>query len=175
MREFIVVADEAILTDIPLLSRLLNAAFFLSHDIRKNVTLRILLWNRRVLISFVGAKLRHLHVDEQSMSGILRKVARTALLPPLRPTSVHYGILVESSSWLKICGEKYYFVSPRGQWLSSAIKQCDNLRFVLSEKVDICRGERMHYVRVTVLPKPVDTTLAILNIELDRLCGMFTA
>ncbi|MEM1516992.1 MAG: hypothetical protein QXD46_00115 [Thermofilum sp.] len=172
MREFILVTGEATLADEPFFSRLLNAAFFLSHGIRKDVILRVLIQDCGVLISFVGDKLKHLHIDEQSMAGVLRKVERTALLPPRRPVSVHYGVIVEPSARLNICGGRYYLVSRRGRWLHDVLKRCENLRFVIGEEARVRCGGSAQNVKVTVFPKPVDTTLAILNIELDRICGM---
>lgn len=170
MREFILVTTEATLADLSLLSRIINAAFFLSHGIRRDVTLRILVHDRGVLISFVGSKLKQLHIDEQSMVGVLRKATRAALAPAHRAASVHHGVLVEPAARPGICSGRYYLVSQRGQWLQEVVKQCEHLRFAILEEAGIkCEGD-FRSVRVTALPKPVDTTLAILNIELDRIC-----
>lgn len=172
MREFIFVANKAVLSDIPLLSRVLNAAFFLSHDIRRDVVLRILIQDTWVLVTFLGAKLRHVHVDEQSVSGVLRKTVRAAASPPARPLSVHSGVLVERLNRAKLpVSEKCYLASSKGAWLPSVIDSCAYMCFVLSEGLSADYEREMPLVRVTAFPKPVDTTLVILNIELDRICS----
>lgn len=170
-REFVVVLTrEDSLEDAPLFARMVNAAFFLSHDIRRDVILRVVLESRGVVISFVGAKLRHIHVDEQSMLGVVRKIFRVCSTPPSRSVSVHSGVLVEPLSRVRLSLDRCYFVSVQGPWLSEALEECGDVCFVLAEEAHkYAEGARR--VRVTASPKPVDTTLVVLNIEIDRLCG----
>ncbi len=85
MRRFIVLGHKAAITpeftlnDLPgsagrldILCRAIGAAFFLSHDIRRNVEVTLLLQDK-VQIRLVGDKLRHLNPDERSTGALLKK------------------------------------------------------------------------------------------------------
>lgn len=83
MRQFIVVGHDAprtpefSLDDLPgagrldVLCRAVNSAFFLSHDIREDVRVRLVLGDQYVL-RFEGTELRRLNPDERSTAALIR-------------------------------------------------------------------------------------------------------
>ena len=85
MRRFVILGHEAATTpdfnlnDLPggagrmdVLCRAIGAAFFLSHDLRRDVELLLLLQNR-IQIRLLGERLRHLNPDERSTAALLKR------------------------------------------------------------------------------------------------------
>lgn len=169
-REYLVFLGGQPLGDKPLLARIITSAFFLSHDIRRDVALRLIYPESRIRISLLGARLRHIHVDEQSLSGVLRRIERAALSPPQRVLSPHPGVLVEPINRL-IVSDACLLVDTRAPWLSRSHVDCNYSCFVISAGSSPENASSMRRVRVTAFPKPVDTILIVLNIELDRICS----
>lgn len=169
-REYLVFLAGRPLGDRPLLSRIITSTFFLSHDIRRNVVLRLVYPESRIRISLLGARLRHIHVDEQSLSGVLRRIERAAHPPPHRGVSPHPGVLVGPVDKL-VVSDACFLVDTRAPWLSRGLVDCNYSCFVISAGSNPENASSLRRVRVTALLKPVDTTLVVLNIELDRMCG----
>jgi tRNA (pseudouridine54-N1)-methyltransferase len=84
MRRFVILGHTAAVTpefslnDLPggagrmdVLCRAVGAAFFLSHDLRRDVEVILLLQNK-ILIRLVGNRLRHLNPDERSTAALLK-------------------------------------------------------------------------------------------------------
>ena len=84
MRQFIVLGHDAPTTPdfslddlagsagrLDVLCRCVNSAFFLSHDIRENVRVHLVLGNE-VTIRFEGSQLRRLNPDERSTAALIR-------------------------------------------------------------------------------------------------------
>lgn len=84
MRHFVILGHKAAirpqynLDDLPgsagrmdILCRAIGAAFFLSHDLRRDVEVTLLLQNK-VQIRLLGEKLRHLNPDERSTGALLK-------------------------------------------------------------------------------------------------------
>ena len=83
MRQFVVVGHEAPTTpefsldDLPgagrldVLCRCVNSAFFLSHDLREDVRVRLVLGDEYV-VRFEGSELRRLNPDERSTAALVR-------------------------------------------------------------------------------------------------------
>ncbi|MFQ3319870.1 MAG: tRNA (pseudouridine54-N1)-methyltransferase [Natronomonas sp.] len=83
MRQFVIVGHEVPTTpeisldDLPgagrldVLCRCVNSAFFLSHDIREEVRVHLVLSDEYV-IRFEGSELRHLRPDERSTGALIR-------------------------------------------------------------------------------------------------------
>lgn len=169
-RVFIVTLPASSLQEeLPLLARVVRASFYLSHDIRRDV--RLVLYfpdvGRRVVFS--GEKLRHVHVDEHSLLGVLRKI-NTALKTSAPRHRVHYGVRVEEAPFL--VEKPVFLVSERGLPLELAVRvrdACREFSILLSHgaRVEV----RAEEVRVTTRPKPVDISIAITNMLLDRLCA----
>jgi len=100
MRQFVVVGHEAPtepfgLEDLPgagrvdLLARCVSAGIFLSHDIREDVRVHLVLADA-LTVSFDGATLRHLHPDERNVaariSGALEQKAKAIGHLPAEPS-----------------------------------------------------------------------------------------
>uniref|UniRef100_A0A7C1PD26 tRNA (pseudouridine(54)-N(1))-methyltransferase n=1 Tax=Thermofilum pendens TaxID=2269 RepID=A0A7C1PD26_THEPE len=169
-REYLVFLAGQPLEDKPLLSRIITSAFFLSHDIRRDVVLRLVYPEFRVRVSLLGARLRHVHVDEQSLSGVLRRAERAARGALQRAVSPHPGVLVEPVT-RPVVSSECLLVDARAPWLSRELVDCNYSCFVISAGSSPENAPSLRRVRVTAFPKPADTTLVVLNIELDRICG----
>ena len=89
MRRFVILGHKAAVTpefplnDLPgsagrmdVLCRAVGAAFFLSHDLRRDVEVTLLLQDK-VQIRLVGTKLRHLNPDERSTAALLKRALET--------------------------------------------------------------------------------------------------
>ncbi len=156
-RSFIVCLPGLAALDAPLFARIVSSSFYLSHDIRRNVELAIILLEERAAVRLQGPRLRHVHVDEASLTGIYRKAVRGVREGVKR--SVHWGVKVEPlrRGFKPPTG---YTPSPRGAPLTRDTCK-PPLRFLIG-----CRGEPL---RITARPKPADVTISLLNIALDRL------
>lgn len=97
MRLFIVIGHRAAITpdfsldDLPgsagrmdILCRCVNSAFFLSHDLRRDTELYLVLQDR-VTLRFVGERLRHLNPDERSTGALIRKALQALQERPPAP------------------------------------------------------------------------------------------
>ncbi|MDY6965612.1 MAG: tRNA (pseudouridine(54)-N(1))-methyltransferase TrmY [Halobacteriota archaeon] len=89
MRNFIVVGNKAITSPnfslnglhssggrLDILCRCVNSAFFLSHDIRRDVTLWLILLggpDPPITIRFEGERLKHLNPDERNIASLIKK------------------------------------------------------------------------------------------------------
>ncbi|WP_336135314.1 tRNA (pseudouridine(54)-N(1))-methyltransferase TrmY [Natronomonas amylolytica] len=83
MRQFIVVGHDAPTTDdfslddlpgagrLDVLCRCVNSAFFLSHDLREDVSVHLVLGDEYV-VRFEGSELRRLNPDERSTGALIR-------------------------------------------------------------------------------------------------------
>lgn len=169
-REYIVFLAGQTLEDKPLLSRIISSAFFLSHDIRRDVVLRLVYPEFHARVSLLGARLRHIHVDEQSLSGVLKRIERALRSSAQRVVSPHSGVLVEPMA-RHVVGGDCLLVDARAPWLGRELVNCDYSCFVICAGSSPENASFLRRVRVTALPKPVDTTLVVLNLELDRMCG----
>lgn len=167
-RRFILATSYSTLhNDKPLLARVISSAFYLSHGIRRNVSLTIYLSDAGYKVVFLGDKLKHVHVDEQSLTGILKKI-QTAVSREPKHVKVHDGVFVERSPSLSEHID--YLITHDGVLLEKSLHVCpEKLSLLLEHRIRL--GVSAAKVRITSRPKPVDVTLAILNIKLDRLCG----
>jgi len=97
MRIFIVIGHRAAITpdfsldDLPgsagrmdVLCRCVNSAFFLSHDLRRDTELYLVLQDR-VTLRFVGKRLRHLNPDERSTGALIRRALQALQERPPAP------------------------------------------------------------------------------------------
>ncbi len=111
MRTFVVVSHTAPLTgdfslnDLPggagrldVLCRAVTEAFLVSHGIRKDVTLHLVIQDQLIL-TLRGERLRHLNPDERSTAALLREALRLAQeIPPSAARESTPGILVHRGS-----------------------------------------------------------------------------
>ncbi|UNQ74379.1 hypothetical protein MOV14_05525 [Infirmifilum sp. NZ] len=134
---------------------------------RRNVTLAIHLDNGDYLVTFLGEKLRHVHVDERSLLGLIKKI-EVAVERGVKKSRLHDGVFLERTSTFEERVD--YVVARNGSPLETALRGCpETLTVLIPHKLALTVGAPS--ITITALPKPVDVTIAILNIKLDRLCG----
>jgi len=140
-----------------LFARLVSSSFYLSHDIRRDVVLSLVFLEEGLAIRLVGGKLRHVHVDEQSLSGIYRKAVSAMERGARR--RVHWGIYVsEAKRELKASG--YRVVTGKGCSGSLEVPQPHTFYFSCGHgREEVCLSPRQ---------RPVDAAIAVLNVALDR-------
>lgn len=119
------------------------------------------------IATFYGDRLKHVHVDEISLLGILKKIERN-MGRSERQIKVHDGILLEKPQSPKL--EADFIVENNGPLLEQVVPAVKaSLSFFLpltTPPMSPARGVR---IRATSKPKPPDVTIAIVNIKLDRL------
>lgn len=90
-----------------ILTRCVNSAFFLSHDIRKDVELHLVLLggdDAPKTIRFEGRTLRYLNPDERSTASLIRN-ALLKKLDPTKETRASPGITVSRKSFEELMAE----------------------------------------------------------------------
>ncbi|MGC9107079.1 MAG: hypothetical protein ACP5IE_02670 [Infirmifilum sp.] len=168
-RRFIVVMGSQDLSSRrPLLARIISSSFYLSHGIRRDVTLEFYLWDAKRRIVFQGGSLKHVHVDEASLIGIIRKIeARIPIAS--RKIKIHDGITLEGS--VEFGDEPGFIIDEHGTPLELVISKITGSPvFIIplhnTLPNDVRENQR---VKVTSKPKQPDVVMAILNMKLDRL------
>ena len=152
----------------PLLARIISSSFYLSHGIRGDVVLYFYLMDHPKSVSFNGERLKHVHVDEASLVGILQKIERN-IKTGSKKERIHDGVTIEDTPSL---GEKTtLLVSNQGIPLERIASRTINDFTYLIPLNNSWRisPDKFTKIRVTYRPKPADVTIAILNIKLDRL------
>jgi tRNA (pseudouridine54-N1)-methyltransferase len=112
MRRFVVLGHTApitpqfVLNDLPgsagrldLLCRAIGAAFFLSHDLRHDVEVTLLLQDT-IIIRLVGERLRRLNPDERSTAALLKRALERVNADEVESTP---GIFVSRGTLEEIC------------------------------------------------------------------------
>jgi tRNA (pseudouridine54-N1)-methyltransferase len=193
MRTFVILGHTAAITpnitlnDLPgsagrldILCRCVTAAFCLSHGIRRDVEVFLILQDR-VTIYFDGKCLKHLNPDERSTGALIQKALEALRqAAPNQEDEVRStpGITVAQSALVDVLAK----IRPRADqivWLHEA--GCD-LRaeklsaspvFVLSDHLDFTREEEVllqHATKLSVGPKILhaDHCITIVHNELDR-------
>lgn len=94
-RRFVVAAAslEELASQAPLMVRCVSAALMISHGLRRDVDLALVVLNGPG-IHFVTSKLRSVAPDEASLLGILKKALRACREPGKLPRAVHSGVTV---------------------------------------------------------------------------------
>ncbi len=167
MRRFIVIGHRAKttgefnLSDLPgsggrmdILARCVNSAFFLSHDLRRDVELYLVLCGGKAAsktLRLVGDELRYLNPDERSTGALLRNALMKSIPTEVAPSKESDwmqhnevrstpGIYVSSRSFdeiVKLCAEttKLVYLTEEGQDIRGLElpKQSQDLTFVLGD------------------------------------------
>lgn len=161
MRTFIVVGHKATTTpdfsleDIPgtsgrldILCRCINAAFVLSHGIRHDVRIQLVLCGTEPnkTICLRGEDLRHLNPDERTTAALLKKALSIAAEPQWSKSTpgiyVRIGGLVELLSDLKLKGIKPVYLREDGRDVRNAFEHLsDNAVFILGDHMGMTPEE----------------------------------
>ena len=173
-RKFYVIFSELnSLDNFGYISKIISSSFFLSHDIRREVELVIIIEEEKLAIKFVGTKIRHIHVDESSLSGIIKKI-KNHIIKGRRKGSPHTGITIQSYNKIEsIIPSKSYIEDRKGIYIEkireNVLKEKEFSIILLENKKKFPNiMHKFKPVRVTLLEKTISTKITILNIILDR-------
>ncbi len=188
MREFILTSHKAPtepginLNNLPgegridVLCRAVTSAFLLSHDIRENVQLYLVL-NNNLTIRFRGDELRHLNPDERSTTALIDKALE-------RKKELVGDIEIESSPGIYISKRNFtdILTNVEGNLIQLEqsgkplrdIDKSTNTVYVLSDHQDFTDNEEKLLMekaeeKISVAPKPLhgDDVISIIHNYLD--------
>jgi tRNA (pseudouridine54-N1)-methyltransferase len=193
MRYFVIVGHKAVTTGdfklddiaggagrLDILVRCVNSAFFLSHDIRKDTELYLILQggdDPPKTVRFSGAELRYLNPDERSTSSLIRN----ALMKKIENEEVRSspGIYVSRMSFAQIMavlsekGKVVYLKEDGTEFRGKNIPE--NPVFVISDNKDLSEEEERTVLEcgpdtVSIGPYSLhaDHCMIIVHNEMDR-------
>jgi len=158
MRAFIVLGHKVPLTpnfslnDLPgsagrldILCRCVTAAFCLSHGIRRDVTVYLVLQNK-IVLRFEGASLRHLNPDERSTAALIQKALKAFTERTGTESESTPGIFIASGGLPQVLkrvrdeGLRIYWLHEEGAPMRQAELQPD-AAFVLSDHLEFLPEE----------------------------------
>jgi tRNA (pseudouridine54-N1)-methyltransferase len=161
------------------LLRCINSAFFLSHDIRKDVEVILVLQGPPGpvrTIRLVGSELRYLNPDERSTGALIRNALMRDAQTEERSTP---GIYVSTRTYQDVLGllgesTEIVYLKEDGRDIRDT-ELPENVTFVLSDHMDLTPDEEgllLQYKPKVVKLGPVsyhaDHCITIVNNELDR-------
>jgi len=192
MRSFLIIGNEAVtepfnLNDIPgagrmdILCRCVSQALFLSHSIRKDVEVFLLLLGKPdppKVVRIVSNELRRMSPDERNIAGHIRKAVGYKLTKDWTETNsgIHASkktlkeLLTElSTSW------EIYYLREDGKDLREQVSKIKNPLFIIGDHIGVKRAEEdiiLEFTRevlsVSRLSLMAEQCVAIVNYELDR-------
>lgn len=181
MRVFIVLGHKVPLTgdfslnDLPgsagrldILCRCVTAAFCLSHGIRRDVTVHLVLQNQ-VVLRLEGARLKHLNPDERSTAALLQKALRAHTESADKESEIEStpGIFISAGGLRDVLetfektGLKLYMLHEQGKPIRQA-EFASPVAFVLSDHLDFSPSE------VALLDKLPRLSLGPLSLHADH-------
>jgi tRNA (pseudouridine54-N1)-methyltransferase len=161
------------------LLRCINSAFFLSHDIRKDVEVVLVLQGPpgpARSIRLVGSELRYLNPDERSTGALIRNALMRDARTEERSTP---GIYVSARTYQDVLGllgegTEIVYLKEDGKDIRET-ELPENVTFVLSDHMDLTPDEEgllLQYGPKVVKLGPIsyhaDHCITIVNNELDR-------
>ncbi|MEM2924956.1 MAG: tRNA (pseudouridine(54)-N(1))-methyltransferase TrmY [Methanocellales archaeon] len=185
IREFLVIGHKAVTTpdfslnDLPssggrmdILCRCVSAALFLSHSLRKDVRIHLLLLGQPdppVTITFDCNKLRYLNPDERSAASLIQKALKRQFGESTP------GVFVSKRSFKEIIeGKNLIYLHPDGEDIRK-IELMENTMFILGDHLGLTQEEeklleKMQAKRVSVGPEKyhAEHCIVIVHNELDR-------
>jgi tRNA (pseudouridine54-N1)-methyltransferase len=199
MRAFLVLGHKAPLTpefslnDLPgsagrldILCRCVTAAFCLSHGIRRDVTVYLVLQNQ-IVLRFEGARLKHLNPDERSTAALIQKALKaftehTGAKGEIESTPgifVTSGGLPDALKRVTDEGLAVYWLHERG----SPMRQADlkpSAAFVLSDHLEFLPEEEailesLPRLSLGPLSLHADHCIVLAHNELDVRAGLAPA
>jgi tRNA (pseudouridine54-N1)-methyltransferase len=159
------------------LCRCVNAALFLSHDLRRDVDCYLVLCGEPAVpktVKFSGAQVRSLSPDERSAAALIKKVIDTPCGSTFREAA--QGVFIRKGGLERLMAEHAFAVlDENGTDVRKAAGLPD--AFLLSDHLNFTRGEEdiiSGCPRYSVGPKCLhaDHAIILVNNELDRrTCG----
>lgn len=179
-----------------ILTRCVNSAFFLSHDLRRNVELNLVLCGGEAspkTIRLVGDELRYLNPDERSTGALLRnalmKFNSTEVASPKKSDRTQFneirstpGIFISDRGFQEVVGScaevsRIIYLSEEGQDIGDfgLSKQDQDLTFVLGDDKGLSEQEEeilQKYNPICVSLSPLilhaDHCIILVHRELDE-------
>ncbi|NYT12149.1 MAG: tRNA (pseudouridine(54)-N(1))-methyltransferase TrmY [Methanomassiliicoccales archaeon] len=192
MRRFVVVGHRAITSGdfklddlcgsagrLDVLLRAINSSFFLSHDIRKDVELHLILLGEPEppkTVRLVGSELKYLNPDERSTGALIRNALMKKAKGEEKSSP---GIYISNRSYKDVLstipkGTQFVYLKEDGMDIRN-IDLGDDVTFVLSDDQDLSAEEEeilMDYSPENVSLGPIsyhsDHCILVVNNEIDR-------
>ena len=150
---------------------LITASFFLSHDIRRDVNLYLVFASEKIAVKFTGEKIGHIHVDERSLLGVLKKI-RKSLMQGKKAGSPHSGITLQKYDKIgSFLPSKAYLDSDYGTPIEALKKQILTQReisIIFRENIDLKLPRSFPRIKTASKGKRTSAKIAITNIVIDR-------
>jgi tRNA (pseudouridine54-N1)-methyltransferase len=194
MRRFVIVGHKAVTTpkfslnDLPgaagrmdIVARCVNASLFLSHDLRRDVEVYVVLLGEPappVTIRVSGEHVRYLSPDERSPAALIKKALENGA-PPFREEECTPGVYISKRSFADVAGglENLIYLHEEGEDIRDVTLTGDET-FVLSdhqnltpEEEEVLAGRGARKVSLGKKLYHADHCIVMVNYELDRRLG----
>lgn len=195
MRDFVIIAHKAVTTgdfslnDMPgsagrmdILCRCINSSLFLSHDLRRDVQVHLVLLgdpDPGKIVRFDGEHIRYLNPDERSAGSLIKKaLQKEAGERETRSTPgvfIRRGGLDTLLSEFREAGRRFIYLHEDGE----DIREVSDLRgdavFILGdhmgvteEEERIIKGQGADTISLGPIPLHADHCIILINNEIDR-------
>lgn len=200
MREFIVVGHKARtdgnfnLNDLPgsggridILCRCINCALFLSHDLRRDVIIYLVLLGEPdmpKIVKFEGENVKYLNPDERSSGSLIKKALERSAIPRWRESTrgvwVRMGGLADLLEEVLIKDKRLFYLQEDGGDIRDRFKENvpDNTVFVLGdhtgmtpEEEIVIRDLDVKTINIGPISLHADHCIILVNNEIDRTVG----
>ncbi|MBC7107652.1 MAG: tRNA (pseudouridine(54)-N(1))-methyltransferase TrmY [Methanomassiliicoccales archaeon] len=162
-----------------ILLRCINSAFFLSHDIRRDAEVYLILLgppNPPKTLKFVGAELKYLNPDERSTGALVRNALMQKVITEERCSPGIYASNRSYSDVLTIISKDSQLVYLKEDGTDiREVELPEDVSFVLGDDQDLTYEEEellMNYSPLKISLGPIsyhaDHCITIVNNELDR-------
>jgi len=200
MREFIVVGHKARtdgnfnLNDLPgsggridILCRCVNCALFLSHDLRRDVIIYLVLLGEPdipKIVKFEGENVRYLNPDERSSGSLIKKALEKSAIPRWRESTrgvwIRLGGLSDLLEEVLTEDKRLFYLQEDGSDIRGEFKEnvSNNTVFVLGdhtgmtpEEEIVIRDLDVKTINIGPISLHADHCIILVNNEIDRTVG----
>lgn len=200
MREFIVVGHKAHtdgnfnLNDLPgsggridILCRCVNCALFLSHDLRRDVIIYLVLLGEPDIpriVKFEGENVRYLNPDERSSGSLIKKALERSAIPRWRESTrgvwIRLGGLADLLEEVVTEEKRLFYLQEDGEDIRNVFKENvqDTTVFVLGDHTGMTPEEEIviqdldaKTINIGPISLHADHCIILVNNEIDRTVG----
>ncbi|KGK99778.1 tRNA (pseudouridine-N1)-methyltransferase [Methanococcoides methylutens] len=195
MRDFVIIAHKALTTgdfslnDMPgaagrmdILCRCINSSLFLSHDLRRDVQVHLVLLGEPEpgkIVRFDGEHIRYLNPDERSAGSLIKKaLQKTAGEWETRSTPgvfIKKGGLDTLLTEFREEGRKFIYLHEDGEDIREVSDLTDDAVFILGDHVGVTEEEEQmineqgaQTISLGPIPLHADHCIILINNEIDR-------